>query len=464
MRAGPLFLSLWLPLLVMAARPAWSAEEGEEIYLQRCFWCHGEQGDGNGPSTKGMWPLPRDFTQAQYIIRSTPHAELPSDEDLRKTISNGLPGTAMPGWNDFLSQEEIGNLVTYLKAFSPRFESESPETLPIPTEPASVERGEEVYLSARCSMCHGESRRGDGAITTALNFEWGIPFSARDFTRGWTFKGGHEPRDIYLRITGGMNGTPMGPYGDLLSDRERWDLAHYIASLDEEPNETSVDFLIMAALIDGAIPEEHDALEWDKARPVLVPLAGQVILDPPSRWWTPTAGSATIRGLWNGDEVAFLLEWNDPTGPDNDFSDSALLQFAAEDETKPYLLLGETDKPVKVWHWQVEGEEWTAEGVDNTTIGPPTFHVASSWEKGRWHVIFRRAIAEQPKFRPGNFVPTLISVRDGANGERGDVRAISTWLYTTLESPKTLRPWLMALIYVLGAVAAELWLVARLRS
>lgn len=464
MRAGPLFVCVLLPVLVMAAQPAWPEEEGEEIYMQRCFWCHGEQGDGNGPSAEGMWPSPRDFTQAQYIIRSTPHTELPSDEDLRTTISNGLPGTAMPGWKDFLSQEEIGVLVTYLKTFSPRFESETPETMDVPTEPASVERGKDVYQSARCSMCHGESHRGDGAITTALNFEWGIPFSARDFTRGWTFKGGHEPRDIYLRITGGMNGTPMGPYGDLLTDRERWDLAHYIASLDEEPNETSVDFLIMAALIDGVIPDEHDAPEWDMARPVLVPLAGQVILDPPSRWWTPTAGSATIRGLWNGEEVAFLLEWNDPTGPDNDFLDSALLQFAAEDETKPYLLLGEADKPVKVWHWQVEGEEWTAEGVDNRTIAPPTFHVASLWEKGRWHVIFRRAITDQPKFRPGSFVPTLISVRDGANGERGNVRAISTWLYTTLESPKTFRPWLVALTYLLGAVAAELWLVARVRS
>ncbi|MDP7639948.1 MAG: hypothetical protein QGG73_09575, partial [Candidatus Hydrogenedentes bacterium] len=67
-------------------------------------------------------------------------------------------------------------------------------------------------------------------------------------------------------------------------------------------------------------------------------------------------------------------------------------------------------------------------------------------------------------FRPGNFVPTLISVRDGANGERGNVRAISTWLYTTLESPKSLRPWLMALTFFLGAVAVELWIVARVRS
>lgn len=445
---------------------AQSQERGEEVYMQRCFWCHGEQGDGNGPSAVGMTPRPRDFTRAQFKIRSTPHGQLPTDEDLTRTIMEGIPGTAMVGWKAILSKQEIADLVAYAKSFSPRFDTEEVELLAIPAGAASVDRGKEVYETARCRMCHGEGHRGEGDITTTLNFEWGVPYTARDFTRGWTFKGGHEPRDIYLRITGGLNGTPMGPYRDLLTDEQRWDLVHYIASLDEEPNETSEDFVITAGLIPGDIPEDPGAPEWSNLTPIVVPLAGQVVLDPPLRWWIPTSGAAKLRALWNQREVAFLLEWDDPTGPDTSAPDSAFLQFAVKDGSKPYFLLGDADNPVKVWHWQAENEseEWAAQGIDHVAIAPAGFSVASAWDKGRWRVIFRRILAGEPEFRPGNFVPILISVRDGANGERENVRAISTWIYASLESPKTLRPWLVAIAFLLGAVAVEMWIVARLRS
>ena len=492
-----------LMAVVMPARVASAGSEvGRDIYMQRCLWCHGEEGRGDGASAVGMFPRPRDFVRADYKIRSTAHGQLPTDDDLFDVISRGLPGTPMTGWEKILSAQERRNLVDYLKSLSPRFEVETPESIRAPSaSEGSTERGEEVYDKAKCFLCHGDAGRGDGAITTTLNYAWGLPHAARDFTRGWTFKGGHEPGDIYLRITGGLNGTPMGPYRDLLTDQERWDLAYYVASLDTEPSEMSADFVVTAALIEGAIPHAPDSPQWREADSIVVPLAGQVVLDPPLRWWIPTTGSLTVRSLWNGTEVAFLLEWHDPTGPEGSgsaasasrragrargsFPDSAFLQFPADENSKPYFLFGDSDNAVQVWHWQAGpapvamsqessgdraesngdlAEGWGAVGSDKIDVRPARFEVSSHWQEGRWQVIFRQSLAGQPKFEPGKFVPVVFSVRDGANGEIGNNRAVSTWLYATLERPKSARPWLIAIAYFFGAVIGELWILSRLNG
>ena len=449
-----------------AVVPAVAQEEGRDLYMQRCFWCHGEAGDGNGLSTAGMLPRPRDFTRPEYKIRSTRWAQLPTDEDLFRVVSRGLPDTPMQGWERILSQQDIRQLVSYVKSFSPRFANETPVLLPPPPQgEGSVERGRNVYRKARCFMCHGDAGRGDGGITTTLGFQWGFPFVARDLTRGWTFKGGHEPREIYLRITGGLNGTPMESYRELLSSEERWDLAHYVASLDQEPAETSADFVIEAIHVRGELPDSWDAAPWAEARKVVVPLAGQIMLDPPTRWWTPTVRSASVRALWSDGNVAFLLEWNDPTGPGDPMGDSAFLQIARLEAGKPYFLLGDPNSPVGVWQWHSGGslEEWKASGVRRIEAESVSFHAGASWEEGRWHVIFQRALTGEPSFEPGRFVPLLVSIRDGANGEADDLRAISTWLYATLRPPRSARPWLLALAFALGTVVVEVWVLSRLR-
>ena len=456
-------LSLFASLLHAGAQ-----EVGREIYQQRCSWCHGNEGRGDGPSAVGMFPPPRDLVRADYKIRSTPHGQLPTDDDIFNVISRGFPGTPMEGWNAILDEEDIWNLVSYVKSLSPRFEDEPRNPLdPPPLSQIDVDRGERIYKDAKCTLCHGVAGRGEGEITTRLAFDWGLPHSARDLTRGWTLKGGSEPQEIYLRITGGLNGTPMGPYRDLLSDQDRWALATYVASLDREPLETSEDFVVAAARVDGSLPDSLADPAWEMASVVLVPLAGQVVQDPPSRWWTPTAGSAAIRALWNGTEVGFLLEWNDPTetvGGDI-LPDSAFLQFGDLNGSKPYFLLGDDNSPVRIWHWQAGDsvEEWTAAGALEIDTHLAAFRATGVWEDGRWHVIFRRSATGEPGFMEGEFVPILISVRDGANGEAGNLRAISTWLYTTIEPTRSLRSVLVFLMFLLGTVIVELSVLARIR-
>ena len=68
-------------------------KSGKELFAQNCVLCHGEKGDGNGPAAKAMaaQAKPRDFTKGVFKFGNTP-------EKVFATISNGVPGTAMPSW------------------------------------------------------------------------------------------------------------------------------------------------------------------------------------------------------------------------------------------------------------------------------------------------------------------------------------------------------------------------------
>jgi hypothetical protein len=48
-------------------------------------------------------PRPRDFTTGGYKIRTTETGSVPTDDDLVRTVRQGLYGTAMPGWDRILS-------------------------------------------------------------------------------------------------------------------------------------------------------------------------------------------------------------------------------------------------------------------------------------------------------------------------------------------------------------------------
>src|SRR3989304_293923 len=62
---------------------------------------------------------PRDPTLGNFYIRSTKTGDVPTDAALRRTLTDGFPGTAMSGWKTALSTAQIDTLGQYLKKFSP---------------------------------------------------------------------------------------------------------------------------------------------------------------------------------------------------------------------------------------------------------------------------------------------------------------------------------------------------------
>ena len=124
-----------------AADPKMS-KAGEFQFRINCAFCHGlgARGGGRGP----------DLTRAQK-----PHGN--TDAELFSTISNGIPGTAMPsngttGQGVGMTDEEIWQVITYLRSV----EVKAPAT-PL----GDAGRGKKLfYGDANCSGCHMVQGKG----------------------------------------------------------------------------------------------------------------------------------------------------------------------------------------------------------------------------------------------------------------------------------------------------------------
>lgn len=209
------------------------------LYDTSCASCHGTDGRGNGPAADALNPKPRDFTRGTYKFRSTASGSLPSDGDLYRSIESGLPGTSMLGWKGILTEAQMRALVVYVKQFSPRFSTEQPSPVPasraIASSAESIEKGRAAYEALACGACHGEAGTGADAVAGGLKDDWGHDVYAPHLTEPWTFRGGRSAADIYLRLTTGINGTPMPSFADTAKDDDLWHVANYVVSLARKP-------------------------------------------------------------------------------------------------------------------------------------------------------------------------------------------------------------------------------------
>lgn len=230
---------VFLFLLFSSAASAQTSPDAAALYRDRCATCHGASGRGDGPASPLLDPRPRDFTQGRFKLRTTETGSLPTDEDIARSITGGLHGTSMPGWEGRLTLADVTALVGFLKTFSPRFASEQPARIGTTEEltfsPANVDAGRTVYETLKCAACHGSDGQGTGAIAQLLRDDWGRASRATKLTEPWTFRGGQSVRDIYLRFRTGMNGTPMPSFRSAASEQELWQLAIYVKSMARRP-------------------------------------------------------------------------------------------------------------------------------------------------------------------------------------------------------------------------------------
>jgi copper transport protein len=99
-------------------------QRGEEIYVNACLSCHGADLRGDGPAGAGMQPPPADFTAE--------HTKVHSDSDLVYWVKNGKQGTGMPGFGNSLSDQEILDVLSYIKA-----QQEADTATPTTPDPAA---------------------------------------------------------------------------------------------------------------------------------------------------------------------------------------------------------------------------------------------------------------------------------------------------------------------------------------
>ena len=95
-------------------------EKGRTVYYQNCFYCHGDLMAGAGMFAHALNPIPSNFQDG---------GTLPNLREafLFWRISKGAPGmpeeggpweSAMPVWENFLSEDEIWNVILFLYDFT----------------------------------------------------------------------------------------------------------------------------------------------------------------------------------------------------------------------------------------------------------------------------------------------------------------------------------------------------------
>ncbi|MES9813579.1 MAG: c-type cytochrome [Candidatus Thiodiazotropha sp.] len=211
-------VALILPMLSVHPAAVGDMKDAGGLYSQYCSVCHGDDGDGKSRARGSMTPPPRDFTSPQSSV------ELTRDRMIL-SISEGRPGTAMAGWKNQLSSEQIAAIADYIRI-----------TMIRPSTVEDGKTGRRLYAE-NCSVCHGDDGRGARWTLTNLkppprNFT--LPGSADQLSRKHMFK----------IVRYGKADTAMPGFS---------------SQLDDDDISSVVDFVRQAFMTDS--DEKHEVIE-----------------------------------------------------------------------------------------------------------------------------------------------------------------------------------------------------------
>ncbi len=86
-------------------------KHGQVVYGQLCLRCHGQKLDGRGPEAKFLTVPPTDLQSLSSRTKN--------DWELLIIISHGVMFTAMHGFRDVLSEQDIRDVLSYIRMEAP---------------------------------------------------------------------------------------------------------------------------------------------------------------------------------------------------------------------------------------------------------------------------------------------------------------------------------------------------------
>ena len=86
-------------------------KHGQSIYEQYCQRCHGQKGDGNGPDVQYLIVPPANFL--------SPASRSKTDLELLTTITFGVIFSPMHGWRGRLTDEDMWDVIGYIRFLAP---------------------------------------------------------------------------------------------------------------------------------------------------------------------------------------------------------------------------------------------------------------------------------------------------------------------------------------------------------
>jgi mono/diheme cytochrome c family protein len=81
------------------------------LYEVHCARCHGQTGDGLGPDALYLVVPPANFKSTRTTSKT--------DGELVMSISNGVLLSPVHAWRDRLSEQEMKDVIDYLRMLSP---------------------------------------------------------------------------------------------------------------------------------------------------------------------------------------------------------------------------------------------------------------------------------------------------------------------------------------------------------
>ena len=97
---------LFAPLLPAQEYPA-DITRGKAVYQRHCQACHGAGGWGDGPDSKALKVAPANFHRFASFLKS--------DEELLRTIEQGVVFSPMHAWRGQLTDGEMQDVVAYIR-------------------------------------------------------------------------------------------------------------------------------------------------------------------------------------------------------------------------------------------------------------------------------------------------------------------------------------------------------------
>jgi mono/diheme cytochrome c family protein len=96
--------------------------KGSELFKANCSSCHGDNGQGDGPTAPTLNPKPRNF----HLLDGWKNGSKVSQ--IYKTLQEGIAGSGMASYN-YLSPEDRFGLIHYVRSFAAGQPVDSPEYL-----------------------------------------------------------------------------------------------------------------------------------------------------------------------------------------------------------------------------------------------------------------------------------------------------------------------------------------------
>jgi eukaryotic-like serine/threonine-protein kinase len=207
-----------------------TVEAGRAIWVAKCAQCHGMRGDGAGSD------IPKDVHPKAFCDVVLPPGTL--DVYYFGIIRHGVERgdrIAMPAFAEKLGVKETWQVVTYINTLRPKVHKvdldQEIATGPAADTDEARARGRALFYT-RCSTCHGEDGKGDGAA--ASYFPSPPPDLKDDAWNDRTLKKGDDDLTHVFRIMTLGSGEYMGSFSSVAT-ADRWAIARHVVGMRAPP-------------------------------------------------------------------------------------------------------------------------------------------------------------------------------------------------------------------------------------